>query len=87
MQKFAHDCGCTIIVRDKEKMNRQEVVDFLQKHLDVRLGFDWCELHYTKIKPRVMAESLIEMSNTSEFYLQTSVDHKIRCIEGKAARD
>ena len=85
--KCTHDCGSTIIVRDKEKMNRQEVVDFLQKHLDVRYGFDWCELHYTKIKPRVMAESLIEMNNTSEFSSQTAVDHKIRCIDGKALYD
>lgn len=85
--KCTHDCGSTIIVRDKDKINRKEIIDFLQKHLDVIYGFDWCELHYTKIKPRVIAESLIEMNNTPEFASQTTVDHKIRCIDGKAQYD
>lgn len=85
--KCTHDCGSTVIIRDKSKMNKQEVIDFLQKHLDVRYGYDSCEPHYTAIKPRVMAESLIEMDNTSEFSSETTVDHKIRCIDGKAQYD
>ncbi len=85
--KCTHDCGSTIIIRDKSKMNKQEVIDFLNKHLAVRYGYSWCEFHYIGIKPRVMAESLIEMDNTTEFSSQTTVDHKIRCIEGKAQYD
>ena len=81
--KCTHDCGSTVIIRDKSKMNKQEVVHFLQKHLDVRYGYASCEPHYTFIKPRVMAESLIEMDNTDEFSSETTVDHKIRCIDGK----
>ena len=34
-----------------------------------------------------MAESLIEMDNTDEFSSATTVDHKIRCIDGKAQYD
>ena len=34
-----------------------------------------------------MAESLIEMDNTAEFSSETTVDHKIRCIDGKAQYD
>jgi len=85
--KCTHDCGSTIIVRDKSKINRQEVIDFLQRHLDVRYGHAWCEFHYIGIKPRVMAESLIEMENTAEFASETTPDHKIRCIDGKAQYD
>jgi len=85
--KCTHDCGSTVIVRDKNKLNKKDVVDFLQKHLDVRYGYDSCEPHYTSIKPRVMAESLIEMDNTDEFASETTVDHKIRCIDGKAQYD
>lgn len=85
--KCTHDCGSTVIIRDKSKMNKKEVIDFLQKHLDVRYGYDSCEPHYTTIEPRVMAESLIEMDNTDEFSSQTTVDHKIRCIDGKAQYD
>jgi hypothetical protein len=85
--KCTHDCGSTIIIRDKSKMNKKEVIDFIQKHLDVRYGYRWCEPHYIAIKPRVMAESLIEMDNTSEFFSTTTVDHKIQCIGGKAQYD
>lgn len=85
--KCTHDCGSTVIIRDKSKMNKKEVLRFLQKRLDVRYGYDSCEPHYIAIKPRVMAESLIEMDNTDEFSSDTTVDHKIRCIDGKAQYD
>lgn len=85
--KCTHDCGSTIIVRDKSKMDKLSVVDFLNKHVSVRYGYDSCEPHYTSIKPRIMAESLIEMDNTDEFSSETTVDHKIRCIDGKVQYD
>ena len=85
--KCTHDCGSTIIIRDKGKMNKREVVDFLNKHIAVRYGYASCEPHYTLIKPRVMAESLIEMDNSETFSSETTVDHKIRCIDGKAQYD
>lgn len=85
--KCTHDCGSTVIVRDKSKMNKKEVLDFLDKHVSVRYGYASCEPHYTVIKPRIMAESLIEMDNSDEFSSETTVDHKIRCIDGKAQYD
>ena len=85
--KCTHDCGSTIIIRDKSKMDKQSVVDFLNKHVSVRYGYHSCEPHYTSIKPRIMAESLIEMDNTDEFSSETTVDHKIRCIDGKVQYD
>ena len=69
--KCTHDCESTIVVRDKSKMNKEEVVNFLNKHLAVRYGYESCEPHYIPIKPRVMAESLIEMDNSSEFSSMT----------------
>lgn len=85
--KCTHDCESTIVVRDKSKMNKQEVIEFLNKHLAVRYGYESCEPHYVPIKPRVMAESLIEMDDTDGFSSATLVDHKIRCIDGKAQYD
>ena len=85
--KCTHDCGSTVIVRDKSKMNKKELLDFLDKHVSVRYGYDSCEPHYIAIKPRLMAESLIEMDNSEEFSSETTVDHKIRCIDGKAQYD
>jgi hypothetical protein len=68
-------------------MNKKEVLDFLHKHVSVRYGYESCEPHYTSIKPRIMAESLIEMDNSETFSSVTTVDHKIRCIDGKAQYD
>ena len=81
--KCTHDCGSTVVVNDKTKINKQEIVDFLQKHLDVNYGYSWCELHYTKIKPRVIAESLIEKEESIDPSFGLA-DYKINCIEGKA---
>ena len=81
--KCTHDCGSTVVVKEKDKMNKQEVINFLQKHLDVNYGYSWCELHYTKIKPRVIAESLIEMGEGVDPSFGLA-DYKINCIEGKA---
>ena len=85
--KCTHDCGSTVIVRNKSRMNKQSVIDFLNRHVAVWYGYDSCEPHYTAIKPRIMAESLIEMDNSEEFSSETTVDHKIRCIDGKAQYD
>ena len=85
--KCTHDCGSIVIIRDKSKMNKKEVLDFLDKHVRVRYGYASCEPHYTFIKPRLMAESLIEMDNSEMFSSETTVDHKIRCIDGKAQYD
>ena len=85
--KCTHDCGSTVIIRDKSKMNKEEVLGFLGKCVSKRYGYESGEPHYTFIKPRLMAESLIEMDNTAEFSSATTVDHKIRCIDGKAQYD
>ena len=85
--KCTHDCESTIVVHDKNKMDKKKVIEFLNKHLAVRYGYDSCEPHYIYIKPRVMAESLIEMDSSSDFSSKTLVDHKIRCIDGKAQYD
>ena len=85
--KCTHDCGSTVIVRDKSKMDKSKVLSFLGKCVSKRYGYESCEPHYTFIKPRLMAESLIEMDNTDEFSSATTVDHKIRCIDGKAQYD
>jgi hypothetical protein len=85
--KCTHDCGSTVIVRDKSKMDKEKVLSFLGKCVSKRYGYDSCEPHYTLIKPRLMSESLIEMDNTESFSSETTVDHKIRCIDGKAQYD
>lgn len=82
--KCTHDCGSTYIVSDKSRMDKAKVFSFLNSHLAVRYGYASCEPHYIPIKPRVMAESLIDMSDGGKFSSADTVDYKIRCIDGRA---
>lgn len=84
--KCTHDCGSTIIVKDKGQIDVNQVKKFLNDHLKERYGYQFCEPHYTKIKPRVMAEGYINElgSENSSFKSHSSVDYKIWCLNGKA---
>ena len=82
--KCTHDCGSTFIVSDKSKMDKAKIFDFINRHLAERYGYASCEPHYIPIKPRVMAESLIDMGDGSPFSSDATIDYKIRCIDGKA---
>lgn len=80
--KCTHDCGSTVLVPEKSKMDKKKVVDFLNSHLAERYGYASCEPHYISIKPRVMAESLIDMGEDHNFSSADIVDYKFRCTDG-----
>jgi hypothetical protein len=77
--KCNHDCE-SIIMFDKSKgYDKQQIINHFKKHL-VPFGYGSCEPHYTKIKPKVMAEELIPMDPTVD---STSlVDYKFWCFDG-----
>lgn len=78
--KCTHDCGSTIIVNDKSRMNIPEVKAFLEDHLSERFGYQFCEPHYTKIKPRIMAEEILPINPDISSSL---VDYKFWGCNGK----
>lgn len=80
--KCTHDCGSTIIVKDKNSLNIEETKQFLKAHLARRMGYGTCEPHYTRIKPRIMAEELLPISEDG--ISSTLIDYKIWCLDGKA---
>ncbi len=80
--KCTHDCGSTVIVKDKSKVDVSEIKSFLRDHLKKKFGYATCEPHYTKITPRVIAEELLP-EDCSDFS-SSLVDYKIWCINGKA---
>lgn len=82
--KCTHDCGSTIIIRDKQKeLDIPKITKFLNEHLAKIYGYDYVEPHYTKIKPRVMAEEVIpNLSNGIESH--SAIDYKIWCVNNKA---
>lgn len=78
--KCTHDCGSTIIVKDKAKMDVNQVKNLLNNHFKERFGYQYCEPHYTKIKPRVMAEEIIPFDKDLSFSI---VDYKFWGLNGK----
>ncbi len=80
--KCTHDCGSTIIVNDKDKLDVEETKEFLKKHMQMQAGYRTCEPHYLRIKPRVMAEKLLPLPEDG--ISRTLIDYKIWCLDGKA---
>ena len=80
--KCTHDCGSTVIVKDKQIADIPQIKKFLSKCLSQKFGYNTIEPHYTTITPRVMAEELLPQEDPNMSCSQ--VDYKIWCINGKA---
>lgn len=81
--KCTHDCGSTIVVHDKKRLDRQQVVRQLSKRLKSPYGYHSTELHYITIPRRVMAEELIDSSGDPT-QQQSLTDYKFWCLDGHA---
>lgn len=74
--------GGHVFCRDKSQINNEEVVNQLNKGLNLvkeNLLFKF-ERHYSKIQPRIYAEELIETGDNS-----MPTDYKFMCVKGKIA--
>lgn len=80
MLKCNHGCGFNIICRDKKIFNFEEARLKLKTWLRIDYGKLFGELHYSSIKPLIIAEKYINTSNSDSM-----VDYKIHCINGKPA--
>lgn len=76
--KTTHDSGGVVIVKDKEKLNKNKVKQKLEKSLQHNF-FKWSrEWPYSQVKPRIIAEEFIEQSNG-----ELINDYKIQCFNGQ----
>jgi hypothetical protein len=84
--KCTHDCGSTLIIRDKAKeFNKKEINHQLEEHLNKAYGYTSCEPHYISIPRRIMAEELLpQSSDENSIDFSNTIDYKIWCIEGQA---
>ncbi len=78
--KTNHGCGTVIPVSNQNLINKEQVVNQLNKWIGTKFGYDTIEPHYMKIKPLVYAEELLE--NDSEFS-SSLADYKVFCLDGK----
>lgn len=85
--KCTHDCGSTLIIKDKSRhFDREFVVKHLMEHIEKTFGYNTCEPHYTQIPHRIMAEELLppQIDNDLSTKSSSTIDYKIWCVEGKA---
>ena len=79
IMKCNHDSGSTRLV-DKRNYNCQELIAFYNKRLKLKYGNLYCEPHYNKIAPKIIAEELIENDSTS--ISKSILDYKVHCFNG-----
>lgn len=76
--KNNHGCGDCILVRDKTSINKQQIINKIDKTLHHRYGIETAEPHYLKIKPCIIAEKLLESENSEGL-----IDYKIYCFNSQ----
>lgn len=80
--KCNHDCGSYCIVDKSCEYDKQEIIKKLNHALKNKYGYKYCEPHYNKIRPLVIAEEFLE--EKTENPISTSlIDYKVWCFNGK----
>jgi len=82
--KTTHGSGDSIIVNDKSCCNIDEIRSSIRKTLKETYGLSEGNPHYSRIKPAVVAEELLENDEVSARYSTSLIDYKIWCFNGKA---
>lgn len=77
--KTNNSCGQVILVKDKNLINIQEIKQKLNSWLKEKYGFYDLQLHYTRIKPIIIAEQLFENKTDID---KSLIDYKIWCFHG-----
>lgn len=76
--KCNHSCAMNIICQDKSKINKDAIVQQLNKWLKMNHPIRF-EQHYRHIKPMIICEELIPCMSDGSF----PYDYKIHCVDGK----
>lgn len=78
--KTNHGSGEIIVIKDKNKINEDDIKNKMNKYLHTPYGYESAEPHYLKISPRIVAEELLENTCPTS---KTIVDYKIFCFLGE----
>lgn len=77
--KCTHDCGSTIVVKDKHKIDVDQIKIKLSKFYHKRGGWKTFEPHYMEINPRIVAERLLQVDPVTG----SIIDYKFWCCNGE----
>lgn len=81
--KTNHGSGEIVIVHDKNKMNKDEVIKYFNKEISKPYGAFESGKHYQRISPLIIAEELLINDEISQKYSTSIIDYKFWCFNGK----
>ena len=82
--KTTHGSGDCMIIKDIETVDYKRIRKTINCRLHETYGLSEGNIHYSRIKPRVIAEELLENDAVSAKYSASLIDYKIWCFNGKA---
>lgn len=82
--KANHGSGEIILVKDKNKIDKNKIVEYLNKEISKPYGAFESGKHYQRIKPCIIAEELLINDEISQKYSTSIIDYKIWCFNGVA---
>lgn len=80
--KANNGCATVKVIHDKSKVNLKKLRKELRRWMILPYGWMHSQLHYTKIKPCLLAEELLQ-NDYPELSPQSLVDFKVYCINGE----
>lgn len=81
VMKTNHGCGEVLIVKDKSKIDENNLRKKMDDYLQYRYGLHQAEYHYLDITPCIIVEQLLSENDNS--ISNTMIDYKIWCFDGK----
>lgn len=76
--KCTHGSGFNLICQNKRQLDKTATMKQLMEWMNTDFPLANCEPHYTKIKPRILAEHFIGAENG-----RVPMDYKIHCFHGE----
>lgn len=80
--KMNNGSGDVKIVENKNEENLNEIKDHFRKYFSIPFGKTSAEPHYLSIKPCIIAEELLEVSN-QDIKSSSLIDYKFWCFNGR----
>lgn len=82
--KTNNGCGTVLIVKNKTELNIKRTIRQLNQWLSIPFGYSGAQLHYTQIRPCIIAEELLIQGKEDNAISPNSlIDYKVYCINGE----
>ena len=82
--KSNHACATVLLVQDKHNLDVQATRKLLKNWLNLKYGYGSVQLHYTRIKPCIIAEELLTIDDVQRKVSPMSlIDYKFYCCDGE----